>query len=199
MKSSALPDLPTTIPRWGNKLTRGFGRTLVWLSRWKVVGTVPPHLKKAVIPIGPHTSNWDLPLGLIFVVALGLKVSWMGKHTIFRGPLGWFLRALGGIAVERSATHGFVEQITARFDAADAMIFSLSPEGTRSKVSRWKTGFYHIAMAADVPILPISIDFPTRIITIGELLHPTGEIETEIATIKAFFHAAQGARPHLAS
>jgi 1-acyl-sn-glycerol-3-phosphate acyltransferase len=125
-------------------------------------------------------------------------VAFLAKHSLFVWPLGVVLRAFGGIPVDRRARHDIVEQMTRRFEASDSMLLALSPEGTRQHVDEWKTGFYHIARAADVPIVPAAIDFKGRMVRFGPPLHPAGDMDSEIPLLRAFFDDVVGKRPDLA-
>ena len=192
----SLPVLGPALPRRPNRLGRVIGRGLLILFNWRVVGEVP-NLPQFVAIGAPHTSNWDFPLALACLWALELDLSWMGKHTLFRGPLGWALRAWGGIPIDRTAAHGMVQQMTAEFARRPQLLLGLAPEGTRRKVSQWRTGFYHIATAANLPILPVALDFARREVRIGALFHPTGDIEADIAELRRFFKTARGYNPEL--
>jgi 1-acyl-sn-glycerol-3-phosphate acyltransferase len=164
---------------------------------WRIEGNLPP-VSKMVIIAGPHTSAWDLGVALSCEMAMRLDVSFLAKHSLFFWPFGAFLRAFGGIPVDRRSRHDIVEQMTQRFAASDAMVLALSPEGTRQRVEQWKTGFYHIARSADVPIVPAVIDFKRRTVRFGSPLHPQGAMEAEIRQLRAYFDDAVGKRPDLA-
>lgn len=128
---------------------------------WKAVGKVPPFPKFVVIA-APHTSNWDLPVMLALAFFLGVHVSWMGKHTIFRGPFGPLFRWLGGIPLDRASSHNAVDQMIQAFKEHDSLFLGLAPEGTRRRVAFWKSGFYHIATGAGVPIVVGFVDYKKR-------------------------------------
>ena len=134
------------------------------LTGWKFDGGLPNE-PKFVIIVAPHTSNWDFPVGLAALFALGFRISFLGKHSIFKWPLGLFMRWLGGIPVERSVSRDRVAESVAAFNSTDKLILVIAPEGTRKLVPRWKTGFYHVAHGARVPIVPIVFDFGRK--TIG--------------------------------
>ena len=179
------------MPRRGNWFLRLVGRSALRLGGWRFAGGIP-NLAKAVLIVVPHTSNWDFPIGVSAMFAIGLRVTWLGKHTLFRGPFGPVMRWLGGISVDRTASAGVVDQIVALFNESEKMLLGLAPEGTRSRVDRWKTGFYHIAHGARIPILPIAFDWGTRSIRFGESLQPTGQVEEDIEVLKGFFVGAAG-------
>jgi 1-acyl-sn-glycerol-3-phosphate acyltransferase len=131
-------------------------------------------------------------------MALGLRASWLGKHTLFTGPMGPLLRWMGGIPVDRSAAHGVVEQAAAQFRRQPALVLAVTPEGTRRQVGRWKMGFYHIARLADVPIVPVALDWGTRTVRIGDPRKPTDDEDADVERLMAFFRQVRGRHPELA-
>jgi 1-acyl-sn-glycerol-3-phosphate acyltransferase len=151
-----------------------------------------PDTPKFVIIAAPHTSNWDFPVGMSAKLALGLAAVWVGKHTLFRGAFGALLRSLGGVPVDRSANNDIVQQIVAEFGRRPAMVFALAPEGTRKKVERWKTGFYHIARGAEVPIVPVVLDWGLHSIRILPPFTPTGDAEGDIARLRGLYDGVRG-------
>ena len=160
---------------------------------WSIEGKVPD-LKKFVIIAAPHTSNWDFPITMALTFALRMKIHWMGKASLFRPPFGAASRWLGGIAIDRSRANNVVEQAIQAFKEHDALIMVIPPEGTRKKVSHWKTGFYHIAAGAKVPIILGYLDYRRKAGGIGPVFHPTGRIEEDIEKIKEFYAAMTGKR-----
>lgn len=174
------------MPRRGGWLLRGTARLALRHLGWGCDGGLPD-LPKAVIIIAPHTSNWDFMLGITAMFALGVRVSWLGKHTVFRPPFGALFRWLGGIAVDRTTRAGVVEQMVAAFRRRDALILGLAPEGTRRRVEGWKTGFYHIAVGAGVPVVPVTFDYPRRVIRLGASIAPTGDLAADMTSIRGFF------------
>src|SRR5262249_19919917 len=137
-------DEPGVSPRGGNPLRRAIGRFYLRSSGWRIRGRVPVEPKFVAI-VAPHTSNWDFVVCVATMFALGLHIQWFGKHTLFRGPFGWLLRALGGLPVRRDTAKGVVSEIADTIRAKRRFILALAPEGTRRRVSEWRTGFYHIA------------------------------------------------------
>ncbi|MCB0036850.1 MAG: lysophospholipid acyltransferase family protein [Anaerolineales bacterium] len=191
-----IPLLGDQIPQRGNWLTKTIGRLILTIFGWHFAGPLPNQAK--FIAIGaPHTSNWDYPLAAIAIWALGVDVTIMAKHTMFRKPYGWLFRWLGLIPIDRTAHHGVVEQLAAEFSRRDKLLLGLAPEGTRSKVKRWKTGFYHIAVQAGVPILPVALDFGRKTIRFHELLFPTGNLEDDLQKLKEIYADATGRNPEL--
>jgi 1-acyl-sn-glycerol-3-phosphate acyltransferase len=143
----------------------------------------------------PHTSNWDLPFMLAVAYALGVKPSWLGKRELFRPPLGWILRPLGGIAVDRSAPKGLVGQAVARFAECDDLFLVIPPSGTRARAPYWKSGFYHVARGAGVPILCAYLDYRERVGGIGPALTPSASIAADMDRIRAFYATKQAKYP----
>jgi 1-acyl-sn-glycerol-3-phosphate acyltransferase len=160
---------------------------------WKVEGTAPP-VPKAVLIAAPHTSNWDLPYTLLLASALGIKISWMGKHTLFRPPFGTLLRTLGGVSVDRSGNKGAVQAAVDLFAEHDSLYLVIAPEGTRSQADRWKTGFYRIAEGAGVPLVLGYLDYARKVGGLGTVFTPTGDIERDMEEIRTFYAPIRGKR-----
>lgn len=173
------------------RLARGCLR----LVGWTLVDEVPQRPPKFVLIGAPHTTNWDFPFAILMFIGLGMKRNWVGKHTLFRPPLGWLMRALGGVPLDRSKRHNFVDQVVAAFDEADEMVIALAPEGTRSYTPQWKTGFYYIAVGANVPILLAFIDYPTKRIGLGSMFHPSGDLDADMRLIREFYADKRGKKP----
>lgn len=191
-----MPRLGAQVPQRGNWLMRIIGRAIFVVLGWRFAGVVP-NLPKFVVIGAPHTSNWDFPLAVVAMWAVGIDITVMGKHTLFRKPYGWFFHWLGLMPINRTAAHGVVEQSVAEFGRRKQLVLGLAPEGTRSKVQRWKTGFYHIAAAAEVPIVAVALDFGCKTIRIHEPLWPSGDVEADIGRLKALFAEAVGKNPEL--
>jgi len=176
-----------------NTLLRGFSVAFLKLTGWKVEGSLPPQATKSVFIAAPHTSNWDLPYTLMVAFALRLNPYWMGKHTIFKAPFGPLMRWLGGIAVNREQANNLVAASAQAIRDADGPLqLIVPPEGTRSKTRYWKTGFYHIARTADVPIVMAYMDYAAKRSGLGPLFEPTGDIEADMDAIKAFYAPFKG-------
>jgi 1-acyl-sn-glycerol-3-phosphate acyltransferase len=154
-----------------------------------------PDVKKYVIVAAPHTSNWDFPLGILAAKALKLKAHWIGKHTIFRWPFGWFFRAIGGTPVNRDSSQDLIKQIAEAFNRSDQFVLALAPDGTRSKADHWKTGFWHIAKAAKVPIALAYLDFGNKKVGLGGTFYPSDDIEKDFELIREFFKGHRGKNP----
>ena len=183
------------LPRRGNRLIWGIGRFLFKLIGWKMEGEVP-NVSKVVIIAAPHTSNWDFVIGMIVIFALGLRLHWLGKHTLFDGPLAPLMRWLGGLPVNRTTPQGAVKQVAAEFKRHQQFILAIAPEGTRKKVAQWKTGFYYIAAQVQVPILPVTINYQRRAIQICPVMIPSGDIDTDLPLLQSYFSSDMGKRPH---
>jgi 1-acyl-sn-glycerol-3-phosphate acyltransferase len=190
--------LGSAIPRWGSGFMRRVGRGLMRLLGWRFAGSVP-NLPKMVLIGAPHTSNWDFLLAMLALFALQVRVYWLGKHTFVNGPLKPLLRKLGGVAVDRRASSGVVAQVSAQFQARDQFLLGLAPEGTRSLVPHWKMGFFYIAQLAQVPILPVALDYGRKIIDIGEPVWPEVGETAVMAQLRTFYAGVQGKRPTLFS
>jgi 1-acyl-sn-glycerol-3-phosphate acyltransferase len=184
--------LPPNAPRTRrNRFARWLGRTVLRLGGWRMVGEFPD-VPKLVLIGAPHSSNWDGIWGFAAKLALGLDIRILGKHQLFWGPLGPLMRALGIIAVNRDAPQGVVEQIAQRMRDADRYWFGIAPEGTRKPVAQWKTGFWKIARAADVPVLPAYFHYPDRVIGIGPLFTMSDDLQADLARLRAWYRPWQG-------
>ena len=191
-----VPTLGEAVPRRGSWLSRQLAGGALRAAGWRFEGDLP-NVSKAVAIVAPHTSNWDFVIGLLGLFAVGVRVSWLGKHTLFKAPFRGLLRWLGGIPIDRRSSSGAVEQIVARFHDSEALLVGLSPEGTRKPVARWHTGFWHIAAGAGCPIVPIAFDWGARVIRFGDPLQPTGDIDADLATLRGFFAGVTGKKEKL--
>jgi 1-acyl-sn-glycerol-3-phosphate acyltransferase len=183
------------LPRRGNKVIWGIARFLFKLIGWKMEGELP-NVAKAVIIAAPHTSNWDFVIGMIVIFALGIRLHWLGKHTLFTGPFAPLMRWLGGLPVNRTVARGAVKQVVAEFKRRQQFILAIAPEGTRKKVAQWKTGFYYIAEQAQVPILPVTINYQRQAIQICPVLIPSGDIDIDLPLLQSYFNSEMGKKPH---
>jgi 1-acyl-sn-glycerol-3-phosphate acyltransferase len=191
MPAGRFPELPPSLPRWGNALSRAVARRLLALAGWGVEGEFPDRPRMIAI-VAPHTSNWDFIVGILTVFALGLRVRFLGKHTLFYPPLGWLMRWLGGSPVRRDAPHGLVADVAALFAREEKILLGITPEGTRTRGVPWRSGFYAIAQAAQVPILPAAFDYPRRSVRLFPVFEPTGDYEADLAKLKALYEGVQG-------
>ncbi len=185
-----------SIPRRGGRFSQSFGQNVLALFGWRIVGEISDKPKMVMIA-GPHTSNWDFVLGVLCLLSLGLRVRWIGKHTIFVGPFGVWLRYFGGIPVNRSNPGALFRDILKGFEKNDAYIFALSPEGTRSKVVQWKPGFHRIARGANVPLLLVGLDFRLKVVQFGPVFETSDNFESDVTLLKSHFMTISPKHPEL--
>ncbi len=170
------------------------GTTWLRAFGWRLADG-PPLPRTFVVIAAPHTSNWDFPFTMATAWTLRLRFRWLGKHTLFKPPFGWAFRAMGGIPVDRRAPQGLVAQVVQRFAGDPDLIVAVPPEGTRTRVTHWKSGFYHIARGAEVPIGLGFLDFGRRRCGIGGFVQPTGDIPADMDKIRAFYQDIHGRHP----
>lgn len=154
-----------------------------------------PDVKKYVVIAAPHTSNWDFPLGILAAKAMDLEIHWMGKHALFRWPYGWFFRAIGGTPVYREQSLHLSQRMAELFARSERLVLALAPEGTRKKTDHWKTGFYYIARAANVPIVLAYLDHGHKQVGIGGAFYPGNDIEADFDQIRQFYKNKIGKIP----
>lgn len=189
-----VPEAGEAVPRRRGRLLAALGRLSLSALGWRIEGELP-NVPKCVIIIAPHTSNWDFVLAMATILALGVRVDWLGKDRIFRGPFVPLLRWLGGIPIDRGAPEGVVDRTVELFRARDRLFLGLSPEGTRKRVERWKSGFYRIAHGAGVPIFPVSLDHSVRVVGLRPLFAPTGDLDADVDLLRSHFTRAMARRP----
>ncbi len=165
------------------------------LCGWSVKGSMPANIKKWVIIVAPHTSNWDFLVGLAARSILRLKAKYLAKKELFAFPFGWVFRALGGYPVDRSKNTNFVDAVVDIFNANDTFSIAITPEGTRSYVSKWKTGFYYIALKANIPIVMVAFDYANRQVLVEPPFYPTGDAERDIEYMKNYYRKIEGKNP----
>jgi len=170
------------------------GRTVLRITRWRAEGSAP-NQPKYVLIAAPHTSNWDLLYLLALSFQLGVKVSWLGKDSLFRGPMGFVLRRFGGVPVPRGKRSGMVESLAEEFDRSESLVIVVPPEATRGDTDHWKSGFYRIAVAARVPIVCGFLDYGRRIGGFGQVVWPSGDPNADMAIFRAFYADKQGKFP----
>ncbi len=168
-----------------------FASAVLKLIGWRSV-LAWPTAPKGILVVYPHTSNWDFIIGLLFKFGAGLPARWIGKHTIFRWPFRGFFQWMGGIAVNRHAPSGVIHAVKAEFNRQDWMWLAIAPEGTRTRTDYWKSGFYRIALAADVPLGLAFIDYQTRTVGVNFYMTPTGDPEADMERIRAFYADKRG-------
>jgi 1-acyl-sn-glycerol-3-phosphate acyltransferase len=184
-------EAPLSYARRNGTITKRIGRTVMRISGWRFEGELPD-VPKVLISVAPHTSNWDFVVGVMGLWSLDIKLSFIGKHTLFRGWFGTWLRSLGGIPADRRAKNGLVGDVVAAFNARDHMILALSPEGTRTLDKGFKSGFLHIAYGAKAPVLLAYFDFKNRVIGFGPLFYTTGNIEADLKHVIDFYRPIRG-------
>lgn len=162
---------------------------------WEIVGNFPLHLKKYIIIVAPHTSWIDFPVGLFTRFIAGVDIKYIGKHTLFKPPFGFFFKAMGGTPVDRSKNQSMVQAIIDIFNANDSFVFALSPEGTRKKVTQWKSGFYHVAKGANIPLVMAALDFERKKVIISDPYDLSGNEATDIQKFRDFFKDIKGKKP----
>ena len=173
-----------------------FWKTYLRINGWSQRGEFPYHLRKCVIIVGPHTSAWDFVIGLGFRNTMKLKHShFLGKQELFQGPFGWWFRSLGGTPVDRFSRKNMVEQAVDMFRGKEDFMLALSPEGTRKKVDKLRSGFYHIAKGAGVPIVMIGLDFGKKQCVVGDHFYPSGDEAADFKRIIEFFASVEGKIP----
>jgi len=164
------------------------------LLGWKLHGERPPY-KKYLILAAPHTSNWDVPLMLAMSYVYGIRLAWIGKHSLFRGPWGLLMRQVGGIPVDRRARHNAVQQMIAEFDSREELCLAITPEGTRGRADYWKSGFYYISLGAGVPIVLGLLDYEKKIGGLFDVVYATGDLMADMDKIRDFYRNATGKYP----
>ncbi len=170
---------------------RYFSLLVFKMAGWKVKGQLPD-LNKYVIILAPHTSNWDFMIALFARSITRVNSRYMAKESLFKPPLGWLFKALGGYPVNRSKSTKLVDKVIAIFEKEDQFIVALAPEGTRKKVKEWKSGFYYIALGANVPIVMTAFDYRRKEFSISQPLYPTGDYEKDMVTVRQFYSDKKG-------
>ena len=183
--------VPASYVRRQSIISKMLGRALIRLSGWHLEGVLPD-VPKVVIAVAPHTTNWDFVIGVMVLWALDIKISFLGKHTLFRGVFGKWMRSIGGIPVDRESTHGVVGDAVHAFNQSKRMVLALAPEGTRRLDRGFKMGFLHIAHGASVPILLAYFDFSRKVVGFGPMLVTTGSVERDMKFVLNFYRPVRG-------
>jgi 1-acyl-sn-glycerol-3-phosphate acyltransferase len=183
--------LPPQMPKLPDGWQRSVCRGVLRLGGWSLAGEFPD-VSRLVLIAAPHSSWWDGMWGLLIKVAIGADVHFMAKQELFRWPLGGLLRRLGGMAIDRGAAKGVVEQMIDQFHQRERLWLGIAPEGTRKPVKRWKSGFWHIAHDAGVPIFPVAFHYPDKIIQLGPLFGTSADMEADLARLRAFYAPFRG-------
>jgi 1-acyl-sn-glycerol-3-phosphate acyltransferase len=178
-----------------------FARWLMKRVGWRIAGALPD-IPRMIVIVAPHTSNWDLPVGLLCAFAVDVFRGWqfgfMMKESVFRWPIGGLMRRLGGIPIDRAAAHAAVDQMTRTIRSHDRFLLVITPEGTRKRTAHWKSGFYHMAVRAGVPVVPTALDYGRRECKIGPAMEMSGDVERDLEGFRRFFGGVQGKRPERA-
>ncbi|HLF53287.1 1-acyl-sn-glycerol-3-phosphate acyltransferase [Flavobacterium sp.] len=165
------------------------------LMGWKIVGIVDENIKKSIMMVVPHTSWHDFYLGIFTRGILGVEINWVGKKELFRFPFGWYFKYMGGAPLDRMGGLNKVDAIAEVFKKKAVFRLGIAPEGTRKKVTELKTGFYYIAMKANVPIIPVAFDYGKMEIRFGNPFYPTGNLEADMKIISNYFVGTKGKIP----
>jgi 1-acyl-sn-glycerol-3-phosphate acyltransferase len=182
------PNVPQSQRHW----LRALGLWILTRIGWRFDGAMPD-LPKFVVIVAPHTSNWDFIIGLAAKWALGLDAHFWGKDTLFLPPLGWFMKANGGIAIDRSNSAKVVDTTVAAIQASERFVLALAPEGTRKRVTQWRSGFWHVAHSAQIPICCVAFDYPSKTVRMGPTTMATeADPEAGITRIRTYYHGVQG-------
>ena len=189
-----IPEMGPNVSRAHGRLAAAVGRFMMGIRGWHVEGGIPD-IPKMILIVAPHTSNWDFLTGLWVKLAMHMGARFVGKHTLFRWPMGVFMRFLGGVPVDRSAAANFVDETARVLCDAERMTLVIAPEGTRRRTDRFKSGFYRIAMATGVPIVLAGFDYPRKVVFFGPPIHPTGDYEKDLAEIQSHFNASMALKP----
>ncbi|WP_266159166.1 1-acyl-sn-glycerol-3-phosphate acyltransferase [Dyella silvatica] len=191
MTRSILPPAPAQAPKLKSRFWPWLARGALRLSGWRLIGHFPD-VPKLILIGAPHSSYWDGVWGLLMKIGLGVNISIMIKREVLDGPLGIILRPIGMIPINRSAALNVVDQMVERFNEHEQMWLGITPEGTRKKVTHWKSGFLRIAHSANVPIQPLFIDYPSKTFTLGPLVHASADHDADMVTIRAMFSPYRG-------
>ncbi|MCB0660433.1 MAG: 1-acyl-sn-glycerol-3-phosphate acyltransferase [Saprospiraceae bacterium] len=167
-------------------------RLILFLWGFKITGIDPEIIPKKLYAVYPHTSNWDFPLGLLLRRAMPIRVNFIAKSSLFKFPFGWIFRSLGGIPVERSSSHNFVDTMVQVYNTHERIAFAIAPEGTRRRVTKFKSGFYYIALNAHIPIILVTFDFGKKVCNFSEPFTPTGDYKKDMSFIIQHFQGAKG-------
>jgi len=162
---------------------------------FKITGDYPHHIPKKIIAAVPHTSNWDFPIGLLLRSALKTRIDFVGKDSLFKPPFGWIFKAMGGVPIDRSKSNNFVDGTVNIINEREFFTLNIAPEGKRKKVEKLKTGFYYIALKAEIPIILCKFDWGNKIIDFRDPFYPTGNIDEDMKIIDDYFRGTKGYHP----
>ena len=197
MKSVSNKQIPKAFRAYRPVALQFLGKLVLSIFGWRVKGSISEDFsnQKLVVIVAPHTSNWDGIFGVATVAGLDAKITFIGKHTAFKYGLGAFLRYMGGIPVDRSKPGGIIQDAIDQIKKIDGSLIAMSPEGTRSKVKEWKTGFLRIAKELNTKIIPASLDFAKKEILLGKAFTPSGNNDEDIKTLKKYYSVFKAKHP----
>ena len=178
-------------------MKKTISKFILFLKGWKVAGDIPKDISKCIIIAAPHTSNWDFVIGRAFGYLLSMNAKYLGKSQLFTPLYGWFFRLTGGIPVDRTKHNNLVSFSMDLFNKSKKLIITLSPEGTRQRVDKWKLGFYHIAVGAKIPIVISFLDYKEKKVGIGKVIYPSGNIKKDMQIIQDFYKTITPKYPEL--
>ena len=194
----SLPALPPRVPTRRYTVARPLGRFILWALGWQFTGGFAD-APRQVVALWPHTSNWDGVIGLAGAAVCGVDIGFLAKRQLFRPPMGWIMRELGGVAVERGRPGGLVGEAIERFkdaqESGGAFVLAILPEGTRARGEAWKMGFHRIATGAGVPIAVVGLDYRTKRLGVIGTIEPSGDAEADLAAIAAILKDVRGRHP----
>ncbi|MDA0890957.1 MAG: 1-acyl-sn-glycerol-3-phosphate acyltransferase [Proteobacteria bacterium] len=185
---SRVAKLPNRVPQYRSPWRRALGLFGMTILGWRVQGS-PPNIPKCIFAIAPHTSNWDFIVGIFAYFALQIRASWLVKHTALQGPWGPLGRYLGGIGIDRKRAGDVAGQLAKEFSRREQLVLAITPEGTRQRVVEWKRGFHNIALAAQVPIVPVAIDYSQKAIRFFEPFMPQADYVADLVKLQSHFTA----------
>ena len=177
------------------RLRARLARWALGVAGWRLEGRAPEH-SHCIIIGAPHTTNWDLAIALLTGAGLDFRLRWLGKHTVFWEPLGTLFRWLGGIPVDRRSPKGLVGTLIERMKSEREFMLCIAPEGTRKYTDHWKSGFYRVALAADIPVVLGYCSFDRKVVGLGPSIRLTGDVDADMATIAEFYADKRGRHPH---
>ena len=188
------PRLGDAVPQRKHPIRTLIGRLVFKLIGWRLEGNLPNRSKLVLVAL-PHSSNFDFILALSVIWGWGLRLNYMGKHTLFKFPHGWFFRLVGGIPVDRRSPQGLIEKMASEFNSRSSLMLGIAPEGTRNSDGTLKAGFARIAIAASAPVLPIIVNYKTKTLTLGTLITDLSNVESIITAVKEQGLAGQRRAP----
>jgi len=194
-KKMEVPALGNAIPRRGNRFSQWLAQSLMSIFGWRIEADIP-NRSKFVLVGAPHTSNWDFVMTMTTLFSLGVKISWMGKKSLFGWPFKGIMEWLGGVPIDRAGQGGgIVEQTVDAFNSRDKFVIAIMPEATRAKAHQWKTGFYHIAQGANVPVVMVRFDYGRKVMGVGPTVEPSGDETADMTQIQSLFSGIEGKNP----